>query len=359
MTLDGRALGETVWLSPSGTQTITLDVSTSDDPDISGRDVQLWFQPLALGAPDVSESLVTVTRDATDAATGVVSWTFDKAALWTEVGSSTVRCLVLGDGTGGDPWWSLLVVLDLDGTKAQSAVTLPAIMGGELNLTGTLSAVAGAPGLAGADGKTVLSGAGVPDDGADGVDGDFYIDTDGPTLYGPKAAGAWGSGTSLVGPAGAGTGDVVGPAGATADNFAGFDGTTGTLIKDSGASAATFATAAQGGLADTATQPGDLAAVATSGAYADVSGTPTLGTAAAAATGDFATAAQGTLAGTAVQPAGVAAALFSYIWGGSAYGVANSGTVPAGAPRRFVGPNDPDTEGFTLVAGDEWVDTTP
>lgn len=37
------------------------------------------------------------------------------------------------------------------------------------------------------------------------------------------------------------------------------------------------ATAAQGSLADTAVQPGDLSAVATSGAYADLTGTPTLG----------------------------------------------------------------------------------
>ena len=93
--------------------------------------------------------------------------------------------------------------------------------------------------------------------------------------------------------------------------------------------ATAYATAAQGGLADTATQPGDLATVATSGsyndlanlptlfsgayadltgkptlfsgAYADLTGKPTLGTASAAATGDFATAAQGTLAASALQ----------------------------------------------------------
>ena len=63
-----------------------------------------------------------------------------------------------------------------------------------------------------------------------------------------------------------------------------------------------FATAAQGALAATAVQPGALAAVATSGAYSDLTGTPTLGTAAAAAVGDFATAAQGALAATALQP---------------------------------------------------------
>jgi hypothetical protein len=45
--------------------------------------------------------------------------------------------------------------------------------------------------------------------------------------------------------------------------------------------ASSFATSAQGGLADSAVQPGALATVATTGAYGDLSGTPTLGTAAA------------------------------------------------------------------------------
>ena len=63
-----------------------------------------------------------------------------------------------------------------------------------------------------------------------------------------------------------------------------------------------YATAAQGTLADSATQPSDLATVATSGAYSDLTGKPTLGTAAATASTDYATAAQGTLADSAVQP---------------------------------------------------------
>jgi hypothetical protein len=54
-------------------------------------------------------------------------------------------------------------------------------------------------------------------------------------------------------------------------------------------------------LADSATQPGDLATVATSGAYADLSGLPTLGTAAATASTDYATAAQGIKADSALQ----------------------------------------------------------
>ena len=64
------------------------------------------------------------------------------------------------------------------------------------------------------------------------------------------------------------------------------------------ADASDFATAAQGTLADSAVQPGDLAAVATSGAYADLTGTPD--------PADYATAAQGALADTAVQPADIA-----------------------------------------------------
>ena len=92
------------------------------------------------------------------------------------------------------------------------------------------------------------------------------------------------------------------------------------------AAASNYATAAQGTLADSATQPGDLATVATSGsyndlsnlptlfsgayadltgkptlfsgAYADLTGKPTLGSAAATDSTAYATAAQGTQADT-------------------------------------------------------------
>jgi len=59
-------------------------------------------------------------------------------------------------------------------------------------------------------------------------------------------------------------------------------------------------------LAATAVQDADLATVATTGAYSDLSGKPTLGTAAATAAADYATAAQGAKADTAVQPAAIA-----------------------------------------------------
>ncbi len=73
------------------------------------------------------------------------------------------------------------------------------------------------------------------------------------------------------------------------------------------ASAATtdFASAAQGTLADTAVQPADLATVATTGAYTDLTGQPAIPN----SPDDIgaATAAQGTLADSAVQPGDLAA----------------------------------------------------
>jgi hypothetical protein len=67
-----------------------------------------------------------------------------------------------------------------------------------------------------------------------------------------------------------------------------------------------YATAAQGAKADTAIQSADLATVATTGDYDDLTDKPTLGTAAAEDVGYFATAAQGALADSAVQPGDLA-----------------------------------------------------
>jgi hypothetical protein len=52
----------------------------------------------------------------------------------------------------------------------------------------------------GADGNAVLYGSVAPT--TEGANGNFYIDTSTNYLYGPKVAGVWPAGTSLVGPAG-------------------------------------------------------------------------------------------------------------------------------------------------------------
>ena len=68
---------------------------------------------------------------------------------------------------------------------------------GTLGTAGPTGAT-GPAGADGADGSTILSGSGAPVDNVTGSDGDFYIDTAAHTIYGPRTAGAWGVGTSLV-----------------------------------------------------------------------------------------------------------------------------------------------------------------
>jgi Chaperone of endosialidase/Collagen triple helix repeat (20 copies) len=69
--------------------------------------------------------------------------------------------------------------------------------------------VPGAPGPQGPAALSVLSGANNPAP-AVGVDGDFFINTTTSTIFGPKVAGVWPPGISLIGPVGS-----QGPAGAT------------------------------------------------------------------------------------------------------------------------------------------------
>lgn len=70
----------------------------------------------------------------------------------------------------------------------------------------------GSDGANGANGNTILYGSGAPDN-SNGIDGNFYIDDTSKSLYGPKAAGSWPAGVSLIGPKGdkgdiGATGDV-------------------------------------------------------------------------------------------------------------------------------------------------------
>jgi hypothetical protein len=77
---------------------------------------------------------------------------------------------------------------------------------GTTGATGSAGATGatGANGTDGADGRTILSGSDDPGSG-DGDDGDYYINTDTNTIFGPKGAedpGEWPDGVSLVGAAG-------------------------------------------------------------------------------------------------------------------------------------------------------------
>lgn len=74
----------------------------------------------------------------------------------------------------------------------------------------------GEKGDTGDAGKTVHNGTATPPAAGTGTDGDFYINTSTWMIYGPKAAGAWPAGVSLVGATGA-TGAGV-PTGGAAKN---------------------------------------------------------------------------------------------------------------------------------------------
>ena len=65
--------------------------------------------------------------------------------------------------------------------------------------------ISGTDGTDGTDGNTVLPVSGPPSNGV-GVNGNFAIDYLNWKIYGPKAAGAWPAGVSLIGPAGSSAG---------------------------------------------------------------------------------------------------------------------------------------------------------
>jgi hypothetical protein len=88
----------------------------------------------------------------------------------------------------------------LFGPKAAGAWPTGVSLVGTAGTNGT-NGLAGSNGTNGVDGKTVLNGTSNPT-AAIGANGDFFINTSSNTLFGPKAAGAWPTGVSLVGPAG-------------------------------------------------------------------------------------------------------------------------------------------------------------
>ena len=140
---------------------------------------------------------------------------------------------VPGDGLNGD-FFINTGTSTLFGPKAGGAWP-PGVL-----LIGTNGAN-GLNGATGATGRTILNGTGNPG-GGDGADGDFFINTASSQLFGPKAAGTWPAGVTLVGPAGAngktilnGSSDPVNATGTNGDFFINI--TTNTLFgpKNAGA----------------------------------------------------------------------------------------------------------------------------
>jgi hypothetical protein len=113
-------------------------------------------------------------------------------------------------------------------------------------------------------GNTILSGSGAPSS-ALGVNGDIYLDTAATRLYGPKAAGAWGSGVALIGASGAnGTNGTNGTAATVAVGTVttGAAGSSATVTNTGTTSAAVLAFSIPRGDAGTNGTNGTAATVA-------------------------------------------------------------------------------------------------
>lgn len=96
---------------------------------------------------------------------------------------------------------------------------------GETGATGIVGPT-GATGMDGATGLQILNGTVNPT--TEGVNGDFYINTTSYDIFGPKAAGVWPAGVSLIGTTGAtGLTGPTGPTGATGVGATGATGNTG------------------------------------------------------------------------------------------------------------------------------------
>ncbi|MDF3881170.1 hypothetical protein [Cupriavidus basilensis] len=95
--------------------------------------------------------------------------------------------------------------------------TTSMLFGPKANGTWPAGVALGGGGSSGSGGGVVLAGAGAPGNGI-GNNGDYYLDTNTWTLYGPKANDTWPAGVSLTNPpggSGAGTGGSGGSSGSS------------------------------------------------------------------------------------------------------------------------------------------------
>lgn len=180
---------------------------------------------------DATFSPLDHVHDGSDITTGTVST--DRLSVGTTVGT-----VAAGDHThtaadvGADPAGTAasevsdhVAAIDPHGDRAYSDSTfIPLAEKGAANGVAPLDAGSLVPQVHLPELNNTLSGDGAPGAGL-GEDGDFYIDTTAWDIYGPKDAGAWPAGVSLIGPSGAdGTDGQTVLSGAVAPTTEGVDG---------------------------------------------------------------------------------------------------------------------------------------
>ena len=262
---DGADGVSVVGASINGGGHLILDMSSGPDIDAG----------VAKGADGANGRSVT---GASIDGSGHLILTFSSAPTTVDVGDVTGT-----DGTNGT-----------DGADGRSVTGASIDGSGHLILTfssapttvdlGDVTGTDGTDGTDGADGVSIVGAS---------IDGSYHLILD--MSSGPDIDAGY-----VRGPAG--TGDVTGPGTSVSGNFASYADATGSLLADSGKSSASFATAAQGTLADNSIQgPGAV----TTGRFVTFSGTTGKAVADSGFTSaSFATAAQGTTADGAIQGPG-------------------------------------------------------
>lgn len=157
----------------SGSKTLTKNSPTYNI--LSGADIVL---PLVSSCPGKAFIFQTATGS---------------TSTVTRQGSDQIQ-----DQSGTSTSKSLTTIAQTFGVISNGSVWL-VFNPGAPGATGATGAT-GSTGPAGADGNTIIYGTAAPT--TEGKNGDLYFRTDTNFIYGPKAAGVWPSGVSLVGPQG-------------------------------------------------------------------------------------------------------------------------------------------------------------
>jgi hypothetical protein len=234
--------------------------------------------------------------------------------------------------------WTTVNPVLLNGEWGFETDTRKLKIGDGASTWGALSYFSTGSGGGSGSGNTILSGSGAPS-GALGVNGDIYLDTAATRLYGPKAAGAWGSGVALIGAPGAnGTNGTNGTNGVNGTN-----GTNGTAATVSVGSVTTGAAGSSATVTNTGTSSAAVLAFTIPRGDAGTNGTNgtagtngTNGTAATVAVGTVTTGSAGSSA--AVTNSGTSsAAVFNF-------------TIPQGAAGTN-GTNGTNGTAATIAVG--------
>lgn len=190
-------------------------VSNPNDP-LSGASIDVELAALKVTTDEILVNLAILQKDDTTLANQSVGFAQLKSEVSTGINAPTVWATSTAYVVGDAVFAGTKMYRCITAHTSQSAITDDTAKWLELADFGTINGV--------------LNGSGAPGN-ALGSNGNFYIDSTNWVVYGPKASDVWPAGTSMVGPAGPGSGDMIGPGTTVDKEICLFDGTTGTATE--------------------------------------------------------------------------------------------------------------------------------